>query len=172
MRLKDPVEILFLGLLLRWENTAPPDKTQGFLDDNPERNTQMSRMAYVLNKVGTGVEDKYFLKLSVGASWSKLSGTFLDKNNDHMENPYPLNASWWLDGCASLERKLEMMQDLTKLGISPTFTRCACDFIAGESVASYMPTEEEQDEIVRKIREEEGQLYTLQTHCFELVLSM
>lgn len=155
MRLKDPVEILFLGYLLRWEHTSPPDKKQGLLDGEPERNTQMSRMAYVLNKVGVGVEDKYFRKLAVGASWSKPGGKFLDKNNEHMENPHPLNEGWWLDGCASLERKLEMMQDLTKLGLSPSFTKCACDFIAGNSVESYLPTKEEQDEIVRRIRKEE-----------------
>ena len=57
MRLKDPVEIFFLTLLLRWEKSAPPDKKQGLLDGEPERNTQMSRMAYVLNKVGAGAED-------------------------------------------------------------------------------------------------------------------
>ena len=48
-----------------------------------------------------------------------------------------------------------MMQDLTKLGLSPAFARCACDFVAGDSVEPYIPTEEEQDEIIRKINEEE-----------------
>ena len=152
MRLRDPVEILFLGVMLRWEKTAPPDKKQGMLDGEPERNTQMSRMAFVLNKVGVGLEDKYFQKLAVGASWSKPGGRYLDKNKEHMENPISLHKGWWLDGCASLERKLEMMQDLTKLGLSPTFTKCACDFVAGKSVASYMPTESEQDEIIQALR--------------------
>jgi hypothetical protein len=113
----------------------------------------MSRMAFVLNKVGAGVEDKYFQKLAVGASWSKPGGQFLDKNMEHMENPITLNKGWWLDGCASLERKIEMMQDLTKLGLSPTFARCACDFVAGKSVATYMPTESEQDEIIQTLRD-------------------
>lgn len=153
MRLRDPVEILFLGLMLRWEKTAPPNMKQGMLDTETERNTQMSRMAFVLNKVAVGVEDEYFQKLAVGASWSKPSGRFLDKNKEHMENPIALHKGWWLDGCASLERKLEMMQDLTKLGLSPTFTNCACDFVSGKSVASYMPTESEQDEIIHALRD-------------------
>lgn len=157
MRLKDPVEILFLAFLLRWEKSAPADKKQGLLDGNPERNTQMSRMAFVLNKISIGVEDKYFGKLSIGSSWSKPGGnSFLAKTSQHMENPYSLNAGWWLDGCASLEKKQEMMQDLTKLGFSSLFTKCACDFIAGKSVESYVPTDEEQDEIIRKIDEDEA----------------
>lgn len=152
MSLNSPVEVLFLSLMLRWEETAPPDKKQGLLDGKPERNTQMSRMAYILKKVAIGVENKYFQRLAVGASWSKPGGRYLDKNKEHMENPIYLNNGWWLDGCASLERKLEMMRDLTKLGLSPAFTNCACDFVAGKSVASYMPTERRQDEIIQALR--------------------
>jgi hypothetical protein len=152
MHVTDPVELVFLALLLRWEQSAPPDKKQGLLDGERERNTQMSRMAYVLSKVGVGVEDKYFQRLSVGAGWSKPGGKFLDKNKSHMENPIGLNKGWWLDGCASLERKLEILSDLRKLGFSQAFTNSACDFVAGKSVVGYLPTEEEQDEIIRNLR--------------------
>ena len=50
MRLIDPVEILYLVLMSLWEKSAPPNGKQGLLDGEPERNTQISRMVYLLRK--------------------------------------------------------------------------------------------------------------------------
>jgi len=36
------------------------------------------------------------------------------------------------------------------------FVACADDFVAGKSVEKYLPSDEEAEEIVRKIQEEEG----------------
>ncbi len=156
MSLTDPVELLFFSLFLRWEKNAPLDGKQGLLDGEPHRNTQISRMAFVLNKIGVGLEDKYFLRLTTGSSWSKPGGKFLDKNHEYMENPYALNKGWWLEGCASLEKKVEMMQDIRKLGMSFTFIKCICDFISGNSILSYLPSDEKRDEIIKNIIEEES----------------
>ena len=139
---------------------APLEGKQGLLDGKPERNTQISRMAFVLNKVCVLLEEKYFLKLSTGPSWSKPGGKFLDKNNTHMTNAHSLKKGWWLDGCASLDKKIETMYDLRKIGMSYTFINCTCDFISGKSIKSYLPSEKEQDGIIKKILCEEDSILT------------
>ncbi len=42
MHLTEPVELLYLSLMLRWERSAPPDLHEGRLDGEPERNTVLS----------------------------------------------------------------------------------------------------------------------------------
>ncbi len=39
MGIKNTVEYLYLGLMLRWEDAAPPDRHEAFLDGEPARNT-------------------------------------------------------------------------------------------------------------------------------------
>ncbi|HQU50060.1 MAG TPA: hypothetical protein PLM09_13205 [Casimicrobiaceae bacterium] len=151
MHLKDPVELLYLALMLRWERSAPPDKHQGLLDGKPERNTQISRIAYVLRKVGAGTEDHVFNTL---ARYTRRDDgeSYISKNSSWMKEPYPLLAGWYFEGCTSLMQKQSFLQYLTKLGLSSTFVACADDFVSGKSVANYLPTDVEQEEILRKIR--------------------
>ena len=154
MHIKDPVELLYLSLMLRWERSAAPDKHQGLLDGQPERNTQISRMAYVLQKIGVGTEDHVFGTL---ARYTRRDDgeSYISKNSSWMKEPYPLLAGWYFEGCTSLVQKQSFLQYLTKVGLSSTFVACADDFVAGKSVEKYLPTDKEQEEIVRKIREKE-----------------
>jgi hypothetical protein len=60
MRIKDPVEVLYLTGMLQWERTAPLDGRHGFLGDQPAQNTQISRMAYVLRLIPDGSAEHAF----------------------------------------------------------------------------------------------------------------
>lgn len=51
MLLRDPVEIFYLTLMHRWQETAPLDKHHDLLDGQPEQNSQDSRPAYELNRL-------------------------------------------------------------------------------------------------------------------------
>lgn len=154
MRLSDVTEIFFAALLLKWELTAPEDKKVGTLDGERTQNSQQERMARALRVISTGWEDKYFSKLTL--KWRKNDGrSYISKDSSGMNKPIYINNGWWFDGCASLQDKQGMMQSFTQLGYTPTFVRCVNTFIAGESIQSFIPTDEEQEIIISKIREDQ-----------------
>jgi hypothetical protein len=154
MHIKDPVEILYLALMLRWERTAPPNNKQGLLDGEPERNTQVSRTAYILQKVAACNPERTY---SLLARYTRRNDgeSYISKDASWMTGPYELKDGWYFEGCTSLEQKQSILQHLTKLGLSGTFAACADDFVAGKSVEKYLPTDDEQEEILRKIQAHE-----------------
>ena len=154
MRIKDPVEFLYLMLMHKWERNAPIDRHQGLLDGKPERNTQISRMAYVLKKIGAGTEDHVFGTLA-RYTYRDDGESYISKNSSWMKQPYPLFAGWHFEGCTSLLQKQSFLQHLTKVGLSSPFVACADDFVAGKSVKKYLPTHEEMEEMIHKNREKE-----------------
>jgi hypothetical protein len=72
-----------------------------------------------------------------------------------MKAPYPLGEGWYFEGCTSLVQKQSFLRYLTKLGLSAALVACADDFVAGKSVEKYLPTDEEQEQIPRRIQEKE-----------------
>lgn len=139
MRLKEPVKFLYLALMLRWERTAPKDKHQGVLDGVVARNTQISRFAYVLSKVGAGnVETTYS---SLEQLTRRNDGrAYITRDSSWMTEPYPLQDGWHFEGCCSLEQKKQLLGHLLQLGLSPAFIECARDFVEGKSLGTYLPT--------------------------------
>lgn len=155
MRLRDPVEFLYLSLMLRWERTAPQDQHEGLLDGKPERNTQISRFAYVLNKVAIGNVDRVFRRLQ--RETCKRDGTsYVSRDSSRMKEPYPLLEGWFFEGCCNMEQKREFLKHLVGIGVSRGFVECAGDFVEGKSVKRFMPTEEEEDEAIRRYQEREA----------------
>jgi hypothetical protein len=151
-RLSDPVELLYLALMLRWERTAPPDQHQGSLDGLPVRNTQIARMADLLRKIGAGESERVFRSLARYARRND-GRSYISKDHAWMIEPCPLLDGWFFEGCVSLERKQAILQNLTKLGFSSDFVACTDEFVAGRSIQKYLPTDEEQAEIVIKLRQ-------------------
>lgn len=153
--MKQPVELLYLSLMLRWEGTAPLDGHQGSLDGDPERNTQISRMAYVLSKIAAGSEDRVFKSLE--RSTRRRDGrSYISKDAAWMEQPTDLLAGWCLEGCTSLVQKHAVLDHLLQLGLSRAFIACAKDFVEGKSLEKHLPSEQQQEEIVRKYEEQQG----------------
>jgi len=138
--------------MYRWEKTAPSDGKQGYLDDEPERNTQMSRMVYLLKKIAVGTEAKIYNTLSTFSS-RKDGESYISKNRSWMEQPRELSAGWYFEGCTSIVQKQNILQALTKLGLSGTFVNCADDFVAGESIQKYFPTDDECEIILARSKE-------------------
>jgi len=151
----DPVELVYLSLMLRWERTAPPDRSGGLLDGKPARNTQTARLAYVLQKVAVGLREEPFATLA-RYSRRKDGESSVSRNPATMIQPHALTDGWYVEGCMNLQQKQMFLQNITRLGLSSAFAACLDDFVAGKSVEDYLPTEEEQVEILRKIDEIEG----------------
>jgi len=153
-RITNTVELLYLSLMLRWERSAPPDQHQGLLDGEPERNTQITRLAYVLGKVGAGAAKRVFPTLERFTRRND-GRSYITRDSTWMKEPYPLLDGWYFEGCTSLKQKQDILQQLTRVGVSPEFVACADDFVAGQSVEKYLPTEAEQEEILARIKSEE-----------------
>ena len=149
MGIKNTVEYLYLALMLRWEKSAPRDGHKSILDDEPARNTQITRMAYILKKIAAGQEDRTYQLLSQH-SRRKDGNSYISKNSSWMENPYPLTDGWFFEGGTSLIQKQEILQHLTKLNLSPTLVDCIDQFVAGKSIDERMPSEIEAEEILRR----------------------
>lgn len=153
MRVKDPVEILYLSLMERWEDSAPTDGHGGILDGSPALNTQVARMARVLNFICSDATEAGYRHLA--CKWRRANGSpLLAKDPTGMTNPHALAKGWWLEGCLSLDQKTALMQDLTGLGLSPVFVRSASEFVRGATIKGYFPTPEEEQEIIARIESE------------------
>lgn len=154
-RISDTVELLYLALMHRWETTAPPDRHEAFLDGEPARNTQITRLAYVLDKIAVPREDDVYSTL---ARYTRRNdgNSYISKDKSWMEQPHPLRGGWFFEGCTSLVQKQEIIQRLTKLGLSPAFVACVDDFVAGKSIKAYFPTEAEEAEIIARIKAKEA----------------
>lgn len=151
---RNTVELLYLGLMLQWERTAPLDRHKGLLDGVPAVNSQTARLAYVLNKIAAGAVERTFQRLACARSLRRKDGySYISKEPGFMKEPYPLHKGWYLEGDVSLKQKQGFIQHLADLGLSPTFVASIDDFVAGKTILQYMPTDEEQAEIERELRE-------------------
>ena len=149
MGIKNTVEYLYLALMLRWEKSAPPDKHEALLDGEPARNTQITRMAYILRKIAAGQEERTYLLLS-RYSRRNHGKSYVSRDSSWMTEPYPLSSGWFFEGCTSLIQKQEVLRHLTKLDLSPTLVDCIDEFVAGNSIEGRIPSEEEAEQILRR----------------------
>ncbi len=154
MGIKNTVEYLYLALMLGWEKSAPPDKHEGLLDGETARNTQITRMAYILRKVAAGQEDRTYQLLS-RHSRRNDGKSYISQDASWMKEPYPLSSGWHFEGCTSLIQKQDILQHLTMLDLSPTLVSCIDEFVAGKSIEHLLPSEDEADEILRRSIEAE-----------------
>jgi hypothetical protein len=81
--------------------------------------------------------------------------SYISKDASWISNPHPLMDGWYLEGRTSLEQKRDILQKLTRLGLSQPFVSCADDFVEGRSIKRYLPAEEDAAEIVRMVGESE-----------------
>ncbi len=154
MGIGNSVEYLYLVLMLKWEKNAPPDGRKGFLDDEPARNTQVTRMAYILNKIAAGQVDRTYQLLS-RHSRRKDGESSVSKNASWMKQRHPLSKGWYFEGCTSLDQKQAILRHLTELGLSPALVECIDEFVAGRSIEGRIPSEVEAEEILRQSIEAE-----------------
>ena len=157
MGIKNTVEYLYLVLMLRWAKSAPPDRHEGLLDNESARNTQITRMAYILRKIAAGQEERTYQLLS-RHSRRNDGRSYVSQDSSWMTEPYPLSDGWFFEGCTSLVQKQSILQHLTKLNLSPYLVNCIDQFVAGESIESCIPNDEEAEEILRRsIEAKKGQ---------------
>lgn len=151
MRVINPVEILYLSLMHRWEKTSPPDRHEGLLDGEPRRNTQTSRLAYILQKIAAGKVEKVYSTLARHTPRND-GESYISKNSSWMKEPYSLGDGWFFEGCTSLVQKHGVVHNFSKLGLSGAFSNAVEDFVANKSIERYFPTETEEELILAKIK--------------------
>lgn len=149
MHLSDSVEILYLALMLRWEKSAPANNHIGYLDGVPTRNSQKARLAFVLRKIAAG-SPRFLPALSLRTR-RQDGESYVSTNPSWMAEPCELLDGWFLEGCMRLEQKAAVTSAVVRLGHSALFGTCMDDFVAGRSVRKFMPTIEEQEELVRRL---------------------
>ncbi|PTQ64648.1 hypothetical protein C8R26_1634 [Nitrosomonas oligotropha] len=135
--------------MLEWEKKAPPDRHAGILDGVSARNTQITRIAYILRKIAAAQEERIYQFLS-RHSRRNDGKSYVSKDSTWMIEPYPLSGGWFIEGCTSLPQKQEILRHLVKLNLSPTLVDCIEEFVAGKSIESRIPSEEETEEILRR----------------------
>ena len=152
MELKNTVEILYYALMQRWENSAPKDRRQGLLDGDPAINSQIERLNNILNKIALGNEEKTFNGLA--ACYRRNDGnSYVSKDSSWMDDPKPLCNGWFVEGTISLEQKKNIVQCLTRVGISPALVACIDDFVEGKSITQFAPNGAEMQRMLAKMRE-------------------
>lgn len=149
MGIRNTVEYLYLALMLRWEKSAPLDKHEGLLDGEPARNTQITRMAYILRKIAAGQEERTY-QLLCRHSRRNDGKSYVSKDSSWMKEPHPLSSGWFFEGCTSLIQKQGILQHLTKLDLSSTLINCIDEFVAGRSIENHIPSDDEAEEILRR----------------------
>jgi hypothetical protein len=147
--LSDPVEILYVALMLRWEKSAPPDNHLGSLDGIPTRNSQKARLAYVLRKIAAG-NPRFLPALSVRTP-RQDGESYVSTNSSWMVEPCELLDGWFLEGCMKLEQKEAVTSAVVRIGHSALFGACINEFVAGRPVREFMPSIEEQEELARRL---------------------
>ena len=111
--------------------------------------TQITRMAYIVRKIAAGQEERIYQSLS---RYSRRDDghSYVSLDSSWMSNPYPLSRGWFFEGRTSLKQKQEILQNLTRVGISQFMLNCIDEFVAGNSIARFAPSDEQAEEILRK----------------------
>ena len=153
MRVVEPVEILYLTLMQRWERTAPPDKHQGELDGADTRNTQAERLKYVLEKIAMGNKVTTERVYSTLARYTRRQDgeSYISRESSWTQQPEALSGGWYFEGCTSLPQKLSIVDSLSHVGLSGPFVQATADFVSYKPIEQYLPTEADEPEINKRI---------------------
>lgn len=151
MTITNKNEISRLALLVKWQKDSPEDRHQIQSYSSNKRNTQTTRLGYVLNLMVIKNDnfDSIFQQLANYTVRQKDRNTYLSKDSSWMKEPYPVKGDWYFEGCTSLKQKKDCIQNITKIRFptgfrfSIQFSDCAADFIANESLEKYLPIESE-----------------------------
>ena len=152
MRVIEPVEILYLTRMQRWQRTAPPDQHQGELDGIPTRNSQTERLIYVLRDIAVGPRANNTYSILARYSRRNDGNSYISQNTSWMIQPVELSNGWYFEGCTSLVQKQSILHHLGKLGLSSIFSQAVEDFVANKSIEGYLPTEADEPAIRARIQ--------------------
>ncbi|MBU1229195.1 MAG: hypothetical protein KKA55_06095 [Proteobacteria bacterium] len=152
MELRNTVEYLYYAKMLKWERSAPPLGHQALLDGTLAKNTQIERLLFILRLIAAGNEDKFYNCIAVYNRHGS-GNSYISKNTKWMRDVKVLSNGWLLEGTLSLPQKQDMIQSLTKCGVSPALVACVDDFIEGKSIAQLAPNGAELLLMLSKMRD-------------------
>lgn len=153
MSIQNCVELLYLGLMLRWEASAPPDRHLGILEGKAARNTQTARLVFVLRKMAAGTNGDIYRTLAVHTRRND-GHSYISDDPSWMKSPTQLEPGWYIEGCESCQQKFELIEQLRRCGVSQTFIECVKEFVAFGPIKQYMPSETEQRTLVNELENE------------------
>lgn len=149
-----PVEFVYYTLMRRWVRSAPVDGHWGLLDDEKTNNSQVARLAYILAKLNVGSEDDVYRTLARYVR-RRDGRSPISQDESWMQQPMSLGESWYLEGCMSLPQKQECVDALRHVGRSQALIDCINDFVGGQPIDGYNPTEEELRQALEAIQTQE-----------------
>ena len=158
MRVVEPVEILYLTLMHRWERAAPPDKHAALLDGEDARNTQTARLRYVLEKIAAGTPATAERVYSTLARHTRRNDgeSYVSRKSGWMQQPEALSCGWHVEACTNLDQKLNVVSALSHLGLSGAFVQAVADFVSHKSIERFLPTEADEPESMARVRKWEA----------------
>lgn len=152
MTITNAKELNRLALLVKWQKDSPKDRHQIQNYSLDIRNTQTTRLVFVLNLIVKNDDfNNIFQKLAKYTVRQKDQNAYLSKDSSWMREPYPVRGDWYFEGCTSLKQKKDCLQYITKIRFpsgfrfSTQFSDCVGDFIADENLEKYKPVENDHD---------------------------
>lgn len=91
-RVVEPVEVLYMSLMERWANTAPPHGKRALLDGRPATNSQTERLAFVLRKIALGPKAESFYN-----GMTRDTRPLISRKPADLDNARELSDGWFLD---------------------------------------------------------------------------
>lgn len=133
-------ELVLMFSLFKWQQTAPSPGQFATKGDTFMENSQQARLQYLLQRVAVLNPNHIYQTISVHARRVDGESPISTKSN-WMKQPLQLNERWFLEACISLPQKKTIVAQLKWVGISSRMIACGEDFVAGETIASYLPPE-------------------------------
>lgn len=175
MLITNKKELTCLALFIKWQNEAPKDKhkIQSFLED--KRNSQSTRLSFILNLIALSNKEDDFN--TIFQQFAKYTLRTKDKNSYiskdlWMKDHYHIRGAWYFDACSNVNQKQNWVQYITKIRFSNSFkfstqfSDCAADFIANKNLKKYEPTTGEYLKLYQE------KIEKIDSLTFESVISM
>lgn len=150
MVIKNSTEYFWLLLMMSWEKTVPQARHEEHTDGETCKSSAIARIAFILSKIALGQEERVYQLLSQHMRKQNDDRSYISKDSSGMKNPYPLSNGWFLESCANIVQEKEILHFLTKLDISQALVNSIDEFVAGKSIMSRIPSDEETEEILRR----------------------
>lgn len=154
MVIKNKTELQFLVLFIKWQTNSPEDRHKIQSTFINKRNTQTTRLAFILNLMAlikTRDFNITFQQLAKYTFRTKDKNSYLSKDTSWMKEPHHIKGDWYFEGCTSLKQKQACIQNITKIQFpdsfqfSPGLSDCSEDFIANKNLDKYKPTERDEE---------------------------
>ncbi len=130
---KTAMEMLYIMLLGKWEETAPLPGKFGLFNGIHLKNSQQARLQYLLKSIGVNNPEKTYSTLAVKTRKPRDEDSMITTHKP--ARGLPLLGGWHLDCCLNVGQKLEIVGALCHLDYSRDFIEISKGFVIGKSIS-------------------------------------